>query len=427
MSSRQQKKNAEKKQWTMDDERQALEEISQEDRKRSNILQRMARHREKELELERQRHRQELERRVRDKFLYGERSLIDSKLRQLQEEHEKMCQKQAPKSIKQISVTQEATRVRETDGLKTKHGYSIVYNKIFQGNYWRTLQARRNNKPEELIALTIIDLTKCPNEKKVNLEKDGYRIARFLCHNHHPCLVSTYDIYLVDSNYYIFHEIMQSYLDKFMKHGSHVSEYRASSWGKDLADAIAFLHSHGIVHRNICPKTIWLTLELKVKLGNFGYAGIFYNHKTGRRISMNKIHAAEAEYHPPEEFNDTPYDGTRADVWMWAATVVFMLTKRFLGKEGFEGFQDDNISKISEDGKRLLSHCLMKDPLKRPNISSVSHHIWFKEFLAPKHGLTPPKVEPLTPPEVIETEGPQAVTGESSDTSQPSTEGSSND
>jgi serine/threonine protein kinase len=413
--------------WSAEDEARALQEIEAEDAQRNNIVERMKIQRDKELELETKRHREELIRQAREKYLYGEKKEIEELFRKKIQDMEQQAVVQAPKITKEIQAAKDAHRVREPEIMKSQFGYNIIYNKVFKGPYWKTLQARRKEDPNTIIGLTIVDLNTAPPEKKDNLFKSGFKITRWLSQHHSPNLVNVYDIFIYNQDYYIFHEQMTYFLEKFLKHGQPASEYRAQTWGHDLANGISFLHSHGIVHRNICPKTIWLTSQLKVKLGNFSYAAVYYDHKNSRKIAIQKIHIKEAEYHPPEESTTSTYDGTKADVWMWAASVVFMLTKKFPPKTGFEGFQDPSFRTLSDEGMTLLNKCLAKENLNRPSIHEVMHDLWFKSLIETPITKFSLNVKPMeaVQEKVAVPEAPQEVAKEVSPTTSEATSESS--
>jgi serine/threonine protein kinase len=178
-------------------------------------------------------------------------------------------------------------------------------------------------------------------------------------------------------------------LEHLLSHHHSASEFRAAKWGLQIARGIDYLHSHGICYQNICPGTVWLNGALHCKLGNFSYAAIYYDVTKGQFVNVGKCHNKEAEYHPPEEsFFSSNYDPVKADVWMWAATVVYILCKKFpskniLGVQDFTNFRNAHIAILSDDGRDLLATCLNKDPGQRPTMSAVLHDIWFKEFIQP--------------------------------------------
>lgn len=377
-----------KKYLSIEDERRLIEEVVKDDEARKARLVVTETEKQKIREANRVRKRVEIERKIREKYLYGERREIEAQLKGKEVEGEKVAAQQMEVAGKVIRKTADAHRVRESDAIRTRYGYTIVYKKVFQGPYWRVLQARRK---DQIMALTIVDLMKAPSEKKDNLIRIGFKITRFLASNLHPTLLNVYDLFLVDTEYYLFHEMMETYLEKFMRHGSVVSELRASIWGWELADAITYLHSHGIAHRNISPKTVWMNKSLQIKLGNFSYSTVFWDYVNKRKIPVTRIHMKEADFHPPEESGTDfhppesgtgMYDAAKADVWMWAATVVYTLTKKYPPKTGFTDFKDPHLANLSDDGTALLASALQTDFSKRPSASSILHNIWFKPFLS---------------------------------------------
>lgn len=370
-----------KKNISEEEERRLIEEVVKEDEARKARLAVTEGEKNKVREATRARKKNEIERQVREKYLYGERAQVEARLKDKQSEKEKVAKQQIGVSGNAIKTTKDAHRVRESDAIRTTYGYTIIYKKIFQGPYWRVLQARRKDS-DQVIALTITDLMKAPPEKKENLLRMGFKITRFLASNPHPTLLNVYDLFLVDTDYYLFHEMMETYLEKFMRHGSVASELRASTWGWELADAVNYLHSHGIAHRNISPKTVWMNKSLQIKLGNFSYATVFWDNANKRKIPVTKIHVKEADFHPPEESKTDLYDATKADVWMWAATVVYTLTRKYPPKTGLTDFKDPHLASLSDDGRNLLASALQTDFTKRPSASAILHDIWFKPFLS---------------------------------------------
>ena len=258
-----------------DEVKQMVREIQAEDVERKKKVANVEVVKQAEREAKRKVVRADIERRIRERFLYGDRAVIEKQLQTKHDEHVKVADDRMLTSIAAIERQLPATRVRGgMETIREKHGFNIIYKKSIQGKYWKVLSARRKDN-NELVSLTIMDLVKAPPEKRENMDKWGFKIQRFLTENPHPTIVNVYDQMLVDTEYYCFHEIMTTNLDRYLSHGPVASEFRSSAWGYHLADAIAFIHSHGIAHRDINPMTIWMTDKLDIKLGNFGYACIF--------------------------------------------------------------------------------------------------------------------------------------------------------
>jgi serine/threonine-protein kinase len=109
---------------------------------------------------------------------------------------------------------------------------------------------------------------------------------------------------------------------------------QAVAWGRQLAQALAFLHHLGIIHRDIKLGNILITDELQVKLGDFGAAA-----PTRRRLFGGLPTPAEGtpEYLSPEQITGRPGD-ERSDLYGWGVVMYELLTGRcpFTGSDAAE-------------------------------------------------------------------------------------------
>ncbi len=187
-------------------------------------------------------------------------------------------------------------------------------------------------------------------------------------------------------------EFMSKSLRQAMEEPFHYAQ--RLQWALEITDALAYLHGEGIVHKDIKPENIFLSMSGKAKLGDFGFAEVEAG-ALGRLkalFSKPRIQGTVA-YLSPEQVRQQPLS-TKADIFSWGV----VLYELFGGQRPFRSEQEQVrtaggqtaemsiIRRIVKDRPTSLKElnaeldkelewvvlqCLNKDPAQRPDAMAV--------------------------------------------------------
>lgn len=139
--------------------------------------------------------------------------------------------------------------------------------------------------------------------------------------------------------------------------------------------AVNYLHTNGIVHRDLKCENVTLNEKMHVKLVDFGFA---------RRDKMMSMICGTPNYMAPEICKKLVHDPKKVDVWALGIILYYLLTEKFpfegkniyeLNQSIIKGDYDD--SDLSEDQKSLLNSMLEVEPQKRKDCENILNSNWF--------------------------------------------------
>lgn len=195
----------------------------------------------------------------------------------------------------------------------------------------------------------------------------------------HPNIVRAYDFFKdpdVDDTYYLALELVDGrMLREVIDEGGEMTVAQSARLLIPVADALAYCHQRGIIHRNLTPYSIYVTNDGRVKMGDFDFARV---PAIGQTITKTGQVLVETKYTAPEQLTRPREADARADLYSLGVVWYDMLFRR--PEEEPVRLALIQQSNLLEDVRDLLRHLLASRPEERP-ASAVEVKEWF-ELLA---------------------------------------------
>lgn len=200
------------------------------------------------------------------------------------------------------------------------------------------------------------------------------------------------DLFENQDYYYIVLEYMQGkdLFDYIQFRKFKLSEDRVKEIGMQLVIAIKYLHSYGIVHRDLKLENIMMSDNSEKaipKLVDFGLAKMIGpNEKADEPFGT-------LGYVAPEVLKKDPYSFS-CDIWSLGCILYALLSGSLpfddenqketirLTLESKLNFEKPSWNAISSDCIDLIKKLLEKDPMRRITLKEIVKHPWFKTLSA---------------------------------------------
>ena len=191
----------------------------------------------------------------------------------------------------------------------------------------------------------------------------------------------------------------ESFKDYIESHGGKISWEDATRFLLPVMDALAVVHSKGIIHRDVTPDNIYVSKEGVVKLLDFGAARYSLGDKS-RSLDVVLKHG----FAPKEQYTRHGKQGPFTDVYTIGASFYYALTGK-RPPDAIDRMEEDDLIPPTSLGVAILPDA--EDAiLKALNVQSAER---FQDMIAFKNALTSVKGHTQSEPDVQEAQKPDPV------------------
>lgn len=269
-------------------------------------------------------------------------------------------------------LTSSGVRLNELDE------YVIHYRrKIGEGSFGAVYEAV-SKKSRKKYAVKVMTLKNIPENFLDSLNREILIAERLDHHN----IVKVRHTFRDASHVYIVMDLFEGGdVHDYLENYEYLNECAAFVIFNQLVEAVVYLHSHSIVHRDIKLENLVYDNKknMHVALTDFGFAV--------NRLPSDSLlddYPGSPQYAAPELFLGNPYTGYPADVWAMGICLYVMLTGRYpVDTENAQVYGTQIIrgtimlpNSLSPAAKDILTRMLQKDEGARATAEQIRNHPW---------------------------------------------------
>ncbi|XP_055728187.1 serine/threonine-protein kinase PAK 5-like isoform X3 [Salvelinus fontinalis] len=224
--------------------------------------------------------------------------------------------------------------------------------------------------------------------KKMDLRKQQRRELLFnevviMRDYHHENVVDMYNSYLVGDELWVVMEFLEGgALTDIVTH-TRMNEEQIATVCVSVLRALSYLHTQGVIHRDIKSDSILLTSDGRIKLSDFGFCA-----QVSKEVPKRKSLVGTPYWMAPEVISRLPY-GTEVDIWSLGIMVIEMIDGEppYFNEPPLQAMRRirDNLPprlkeshKVSSVMRAFLDLMLVREPSQRATAQELLQHPFLK-------------------------------------------------
>ncbi|XP_061119351.1 serine/threonine-protein kinase PAK 5-like [Conger conger] len=224
--------------------------------------------------------------------------------------------------------------------------------------------------------------------KKMDLRKQQRRELLFnevviMKDYHHKNVVDLYDSYVVDDELWVVMEFLEGgALTDIVTH-TRMNEEQIATVCLSVLRALSYLHTQGVIHRDIKSDSILLTSDGRIKLSDFGFCA-----RVSGEVQKRRSLVGTPYWMAPEVISRVPY-GPEVDIWSLGVMIIEMVDGEppYFNEPPLQAMRRirDNLpprlkdsQKVSPILRAFLDLMLVREPSQRATAQELLRHPFLK-------------------------------------------------
>lgn len=279
-------------------------------------------------------------------------------------------------------------------------GPYIVGSTLGQGEFgkvklgWSKVNSSNGDYTEisKQVAIKLIKRDTLINDKTKEIKI--YREINALKQSKHPNIVRLEEV-LQNSKYI---GIVLEYASggefyKYIQKRRYLKENVACKLFSQLISGVNYIHSKGLVHRDLKLENLLLDKNENLIITDFGFVNEYYTNN-----GLMETSCGSPCYAAPElVITNRPYDARKADIWSCGIILFAMLAGYLPWDDDLENPDGEDIARlyyyivntplkfpdyIAPIPRDLLRRILVVNPSKRITIEQICHHSWLSPYIS---------------------------------------------